>query len=228
MWVADVSRYFQRQNSRAGNSPSEATTKILESGVGDGGEGGGSEQGKKAGSGGSGTFGLWKGLRRRTSSSSSKKAIAGGGDKGDVQTSGGGVGGSQEYGWKPMSKNSREYFQEIVETGDDKAGAHLAQHDSGNSQGSNSQEYKWKKLQKSSREYFRDLLGNELWSEGKIGGRGEFDPSDYERTPPASPMDHRGKNGRDVVEASLSLPKLVRKSSHDNSSGGSREFKGGE
>jgi hypothetical protein len=54
------------------------------------------------------------------------------------------------------------------------------------------------------------MLGNKLpWS--SRGSTGEFDPSDYERTPPASPMElPPGGNGRDVVEASLHLPKLVK------------------
>eukprot|EP00518_Triparma_eleuthera_P015995 CAMPEP_0197547064 /NCGR_PEP_ID=MMETSP1320-20131121/1501_1 /TAXON_ID=91990 /ORGANISM="Bolidomonas sp., Strain RCC2347" /LENGTH=520 /DNA_ID=CAMNT_0043106761 /DNA_START=294 /DNA_END=1853 /DNA_ORIENTATION=- len=218
MWVADVSRYFLRQNlrSEAGGAGDDAAKKRGSTGSGGSGSGSG--------------FGLWRGLRRRSSSSGSskKKGADGGGSRSTdgsatvpSHTSGG---SSQEYGWKPMSKNSREYFQEIVNTEDGSGrGGSMAQHDSHGSGGSrekggSSQEYKWKKLQRSSREYFKDLFGY------RRGSR-EFDPSDYERTPPASPA--TGKNGRDVVEASLSLPKLARRPSVNEGSGGSREYKGG-
>ncbi|GMH48550.1 hypothetical protein TL16_g00315 [Triparma laevis f. inornata] len=105
------------------------------------------------------------------------------------------------YGWKPLSKNSREYFQEIV----NKDGA-TETLDRKSTNSGDSKEYKWKKLKKSSREYFKDMFGSKMpWGDN-------FDPSDYERTPPASPAigDEGGAVGRDVVEASLSLPKLVK------------------
>ncbi|GMI10902.1 hypothetical protein TrVE_jg5860 [Triparma verrucosa] len=190
MWVADVSRYFQRQLNRQLKDDGSGG-----GGNGSGGEGEGSSSSGNIKGGGSGGFvGLWNGLRRKSSTSKSLAEISGGGGGGGEE--GRESGGSFE--WKPLSKNSREYFQEIVNT--DSQDQQTLDKKSTNS--GDSKEYKWKKLQRSSREYFKEMFGR---------GGGDFDPSDYERTPPASPaMPLEGGVGKDVVEASLSLPKLVK------------------
>ena len=145
------------------------------------------------------SFGLWNGLRRGSKDAS--KGTAKHDDDEQVTDSGRSRGGSNEqYQWKPMSKNSREYFKEIVDT-DGPEGAPpnrpLKLMERGGSQkvdnsshgdtsagGTKKDPPKWKQLRRNSREYFEKVLGK-----GKAEQAGIFDEADYERTPPPSPMD---------------------------------------